>query len=269
MNPAVPTIEENLEKFGQDVFWLRGGDDWSEPWGGPETQWLYTILPRISSFLPADSILEIAPGFGRWTHFLQKSCQHLTGIDLNSKCIEACQRRFADLPHVRFCLNDGESLGVVPDESIDFIFTLDSLVHVERDVMESYLSQFPRVLRREGAAFIHHSNCGDYLRGPLVRAMVRVPLARRYVRRYRLFGVRQNHHWRAESVSAATVRSLCNRHGLKCLSQELINWREDYLNDCFSIVVRADSTMSSRDTKIVENYGFMEEVARAKVRARC
>jgi ubiquinone/menaquinone biosynthesis C-methylase UbiE len=262
----MPTVEDNIQKFGQNSSWSQGGDEWSEPWGGPERQWLDTILPRINPFIPVDSILEIAPGFGRWTYFLQSNCNHLTAIDVNRNCIEVCQRRFAESSHVRFYLNDGKSLEIIPDESIDFIFSFDSLVHVERDVIGSYLSQFRRILRRNGAALIHHSNCGEYLRNPLVRAMVKIPLVRRYIRRYKLFGVHQNYQWRAESVSAATVRSLSHTHALKCISQELINWQEDFLNDCFSIIVRADSERASPVTKIIENHGFMEEAARAKAR---
>jgi ubiquinone/menaquinone biosynthesis C-methylase UbiE len=263
----MPTVKRNISVWGRNSSWKRGGDEWSEPWGGPEAQWLNTILPRIQPFIPAESILEIAPGFGRWTRFLAKSCKRLIAIDLNRNCIEACKSQFADSPHVQFYVNDGRSLDAVPDESIDFIFSFDSLVHVDRDVMEAYLSQFPRILKRDAAAFIHHSNCGEYAKGPLVRAMLRVPLVRRYMHEHSLFGVRRIGGLRSENVSAATVRSLCRRHGLRCTSQELVTWCEDFLNDCFSIVVRADSGLGSQETILVENYSFMEEAARAKARS--
>src|SRR5439155_24508233 len=40
-------------------------------------------------------ILEIAPGFGRWTHYLKDYCENLWIVDRSSECIEACRQRFA------------------------------------------------------------------------------------------------------------------------------------------------------------------------------
>src|SRR4030095_8370524 len=45
------------------------GEEWSSAWGGSEAQWLGAIFLRIRAFIPTDTILEIAPGFGRWTNF--------------------------------------------------------------------------------------------------------------------------------------------------------------------------------------------------------
>jgi ubiquinone/menaquinone biosynthesis C-methylase UbiE len=260
----MPTLEQNLNHWGQSHDWRLQGDEWSEAWGGPELQWLHTVLPRIQSFIPTDNILEIAPGFGRWTRFLAPNCKQLIGIDLNRNCTEACKKRFADSPHAQFYANNGKSLEVVPPDSIDFIFSFDSLVHADLDVIDAYLSQFPRIMKKKGAAFIHHSNCGENFQRPLVRGMLRVPLLRRYIRTYSRFGIRENHHWRSENVSAEAVRRLCTRYGLKCTRQESVNWGEDFLNDCFSIIVPCGSVTCSHDTEIILNHEFMEEVARAK-----
>jgi len=40
--------------------------------------------------------LEIAPGHGRWTQFLQRLCQSLVAVDISEKCVEHCKTRFAD-----------------------------------------------------------------------------------------------------------------------------------------------------------------------------
>jgi len=54
------------------------------------------------------------------------------------------------------------SLAVAADRSIDLVFSFDSLVHAERDVIGGYLNEFARVLADDGVAFIHHSNTGAY-----------------------------------------------------------------------------------------------------------
>ena len=38
-----------------------------------------TIFPRIRECLPVGTILEIAPGFGRWTHYLKDYCNAAVG----------------------------------------------------------------------------------------------------------------------------------------------------------------------------------------------
>ena len=94
-----------------------------------------TLLPRLKSFVPASTILGIAPGFGRWTQFLRPLCSKLVLVDVSPKCIAACQRRFAGNEGIQYHVNDGQSLAMVADESVDFAFSFDSLVHVEAPVL--------------------------------------------------------------------------------------------------------------------------------------
>jgi 2-polyprenyl-3-methyl-5-hydroxy-6-metoxy-1,4-benzoquinol methylase len=257
---SVPSIEENITLWGSSSSWKHAGNEWSESWGSPEAQWNATVFPRIQKFLPADSALEIAPGFGRWTEFLHPHCEHLVGVDLNPNCIDGCRSRFAANPKLTFHQNDGRSLASVPDASIDFIFSFDSLVHVEADTLEAYLSQFRRIMRPDAVAFLHHSNFGAHLENPFLSTMNQVRGVRWLAHQSGL--LKRNRHWRAETVSASTVRALCERHGLRCVRQEIIVWGGDVLNDCFSTIALAGSTASECD--IVVNRGFMVEAAEAK-----
>ena len=50
-----------------DYEWIQAGEEWSEPWGGSAPQWFGSIFPRIHAYFPANTILEIASGFGRWS----------------------------------------------------------------------------------------------------------------------------------------------------------------------------------------------------------
>jgi ubiquinone/menaquinone biosynthesis C-methylase UbiE len=257
----VASIQENIQAWGHHYSWPRAGDEWSDLWGGPEKQWSGTVLPRIQDFLPTGTILEIAPGFGRWTRFLKDNCEHLIGVDLNDNCIGECRRRFGAEKKLEFFLNDGKSLHMIPDSSVDFIFSFDSLVHAESDVIEAYIAQFPRIMKSTGAAFIHHSNYAAYRACNLVMKLSEMPLIRRLFYHTGLFGYRPNDQWRAVTVSALRFRSICQSHGLTCIRQELVGWLSDYLNDCFSTIVRSNS---QADIVITENTSFMKEVAQIK-----
>src|SRR4051812_18318564 len=157
----MPDVEANLRQWDSEYSWPDQGDEWSAAWGGVDAQWHSTLLPRVGTFLPAATILEIAPGFGRWTNYLLGACDRYVGVDLSPASIEACRERFAGVGHAEFHVNDGRSLDVVGDASVDFAFSFDSLVHVEEDAIAGYVDELARVLSPSGLAFIHHSNLAE------------------------------------------------------------------------------------------------------------
>ena len=194
----MPTIAANAGRWTTHR-WVAQGDEWS-PGGtaaGTDLLWWRTLLPRIRRFVPARTVLEIGPGYGRWTNYLKSLCEHLVAIDVTPGCIDACRVRFAGDPHLEFHVNDGTSLDVISDHTIDFVFSFDSLVHAEADVLDRYIKQLPRILTPGGAAFIHHSNLGAFVDPRSQRV-------KRYV-------TRQN--WRAASMSARKLRQACRRAG--------------------------------------------------------
>jgi hypothetical protein len=174
-------------------------------------------------------------------------------VDPDPRCIEACRRRFVDDSRLIYHVNDGQSLSMIPDRSIDFVFSFDSLVHVSRETVEAYLRQFEGKLKDNGAGFIHHSNLGEYT----------FPIADRLPRRVREFLIKAKilarDHQRDREMTAGIFRSFCEAHGLKCVRQEAINWRGRWLIDCFTTFVRAGSKLESA-CKILRNPRFMREV---------
>ena len=256
MRSYMPSIEKNIEFWKQSYDWSGGGDEWSRNWGGPDMQWYATLLPRMQAFLPAKAILEIAPGFGRWTQFLRDLCETLIGVDLNENCVESCKSRFASSPNLQFFVNDGKSLPMVRDESIDFIVSFDSLVHVEADVIDAYLKEFRRVLTKNGVGVIHHSNYGNCLPTRPMRKFRRVLSKLAPINNL-------NPHWRAESMTAEKFADSCRRHDLQCISQEMINWDGNVLCDCISVFTNSQSEFRQSNV-ITKNRRFMKEAANAK-----
>jgi len=241
--------------------WKDAGEEWSAPWGTSAAQWFGAILPRIRDCLPTGTILEIAPGFGRWTHYLKDYCQELWIVDRVDECIEVCRRRFAADSHVRCYLNDGLSLSMFPDASIDFVFSFDSFVHTKREVVEAYLRQLGTKLKPGGKGFIHHSNLGEYASSPRERLPQTM---RKLLRKARILD--WEHH-RNPSMSADLFRALCLRYGLHCVTQELVNWRGRRLIDCFSLFTRSASD-ERRPTHIIRNPKFMREAALIRQKSR-
>jgi SAM-dependent methyltransferase len=241
--------------------WKEAGEEWSEPWGSSTAQWTGTILPRIRDCLPAGTVLEIAPGFGRWTHYLKDYCDELWAVDKSSECIDVCRRRFAGDPRIHCHLNDGRTLSMIPDKSVDFVFSFDSFVHTNRDIVEAYLRELRMKLKLGGKGFIHHSNFGEYVNTPRERlpAALAKPLIKVKILDWA--------HHRNPGMTAELFRTLCEQNALHCLSQELVNWRGRRLIDCLSLFVRTDSA-TKNGTKIVRNPNFMREAARIRRHSR-
>ncbi len=229
---AMADVDHNLSVWQGRWDWSTEGDEWSAWWGGTHALWHGALLPRIHAFVPAGTVLEIAPGYGRWTQYLKDQCDQLVIVDLTEGCIDACRRRFADSENIDYHVNDGRSLDMVDDGSIDFAFSFDSLVHAEADVLEAYAGQLARKLAPDGVAFLHHSNSAG-LR-PLLGATARLPEALR--RRLVGWGVAPDvYAWRAQSVSAACFAGSCRRAGLAVIGQERINWEHGpYLTDALT-----------------------------------
>jgi SAM-dependent methyltransferase len=264
----MPTIEQNRAEWVSPGSWAQGGDEWSGAWGDAETQWHATLLPRVRKFIPAKNIVEIAPGFGRWSQFLIGQADDYVGVDLTPKCVEACRERFGDSRHARFVVTDGLSLPTVADGSADFIFSFDSLVHVQIEVLAAYLREIARTLSPEGAAFIHHSNLGTFSPARLGLSKALGAAARKVRGSGRL--LRPAHlieweHWRDPSVTAEQVASIAASLGLACIGQELNNWGEaEEMIDCISVFVRRGSRRD-RPNQIVRNPYFMAEAHSAGV----
>jgi cyclopropane fatty-acyl-phospholipid synthase-like methyltransferase len=260
----MPSVEQNLELWNTTYDWSKSGDEWSSAWGGTDVMWQKSLYPRIKDLLPAATILEIAPGFGRCTAYLKNYCERLHVVDLSPRCIEACKQRFAGESHISYYVNDGKSLEMIPDNSIDFAFSFDSLVHVQAEVMEAYVQQLSKKLKPTGRGFIHHSNLGAY-RG--------TRLLGRYIRKiglgeaFKKKGLLIDPVWRGDDVTADKFAQYCSKNGLTCTHQELINWaNQGYLIDSMSTFTADKNRAAERVVK--SNPNFMREVEEFRTQAK-
>ncbi|MDR2529102.1 MAG: methyltransferase domain-containing protein [Synergistaceae bacterium] len=234
------SINWNYDLWNDVHEWPADGDEWSVAWGSQKAQWYGVLYPRIAPWLPAKSVLEIAPGHGRWTEFLIPLSEKYHGVDLSPNCADFCEKRFSEARHASFFTNDGLTLPMIEDRSCDFVFSFDSLVHVELDVLESYVHEVLRALKDDGIAFIHHSNAGEYL--DLYDE--NIP------------------GWRAPTVTASLVKNLIEQGGGYVWVQEKINWEVDECVDCLTLFGRR-----KRDNSyFLNNELFMLEAMLTKTR---
>jgi ubiquinone/menaquinone biosynthesis C-methylase UbiE len=154
--PGSNSVLENELKWNH-YSWERGENEWTQ-----SEQWKNSVIEHVMlANIPADHVvLEIGPGFGRWTRNLIEISRHLIVVDVTEKCIAHCKSLFADKNNVEFHVNDGRSLDVVADDSVDFVWSYDVFVHIEPLDIEHYLCEFRRILKDDGLAIIHHGVVG-------------------------------------------------------------------------------------------------------------
>jgi len=128
------------------------------------------------------------------------------------------------------------SLRGIADGYFDLVFSFDALVHVEKDVIQSYIPQILGKLTLNGVAFLHHSNLAAL-----------PPEA-------------GNVGARGHSVSADIVADIVKQAGGKVLVKERINWGAPHLGllDCLTLLAR-QGYPSTAPTIEIDNMRFMVE----------
>ncbi len=248
----MPTHEQNKHTWNDSYDWSRyQGDEWSARWGGPDMQWYWCIYPRIRRHLPAETILDIGPGFGRWTKYLLDHCQHMVLVDLSEKCIYGCRQRFGE-ERVSYRVGSGDSLAFLDDQSIDFCFSWEALVYCEFEAVQGYLTDLRKKLKDGGMAFLHHSNIGAYPGYFNLTKHVPKP-ARDFLKKRGLLDYDQ---CRGRTVTAENFAALARDLGFEIWSQELIPWGGKRLIDCFTTL---GLKASGKDTQVLEYPRFHKD----------
>ncbi len=155
-------IEQMRKAFGNHERWMtewKLGFDW-----GSHEAVVKRITPLLNKYIPyrVGSLLEIACGYGRATRILLPYCRQLYAIDLNQNCIDYCKSR-PEFIFSEFSVCDGVSIPF--DVPFNFVYSFDSLVHVDTQIIEAYVRQIGHLLVSGGVAILHHACAGDQGRG--------------------------------------------------------------------------------------------------------
>jgi len=212
MSKSKDLILQNIEEqkfWNNNEIWEEDGEEWSRSFGGTEKLWQGFIFPKIESYLKGVCI-EIAPGHGRMTSQLLSHFSKIYIVDMNENCIKRCKERFSASTNLSYHINDGMSLSSINDNSVDFVFSWDSFVHMQKFVIENYLSEISKKLRIGGVGAIHHSFLfgGDE------------------VRSFRNKQGRSN-------FTPDIFKHMSEQYNLEIIKQDIFKFNE--LHDCFSI----------------------------------
>ncbi|MGH9991094.1 MAG: class I SAM-dependent methyltransferase [Nitrososphaera sp.] len=187
------SVEDN--RYIWDTWdWSQRGDEWTGRAENPE-QWLKSVLDNVlyKYMEQGKEILEIGPGAGRWTEYLQPIAKRLVLVDIAPKCIALCKERFAGRDsNIEYHVIDGD-IDFIPDSSLDRVWSYDVFVHVNPSDTKRYIKSFSRILRPGGIAVIHHGSWGEYNgKAPGFRSRITAAAVAQFVRDAGLALVEQN-----------------------------------------------------------------------------
>ena len=107
---------------------------------------------------PADIVLDLGCGIGRVVRYVAPMCASVWAVDASEVMLGYARSRLAGLPNVRFAASAGTSVPEVPDDSVDVVYSLITLQHLEREDAFAMLRDLRRMLRPEGRAYITFPN---------------------------------------------------------------------------------------------------------------
>ncbi|MDT0275336.1 class I SAM-dependent methyltransferase [Blastococcus goldschmidtiae] len=107
--------------------------------------------------LPAtwDRVLDFGCGTGRLSQALAEHAAEVVGVDVSPPMLDKARSFDRSSGRVTFVLNQHPDLRAFPDASFDLVFTERVLQHLPPEALETYLTEFLRVLRPGGVAWVH------------------------------------------------------------------------------------------------------------------
>ena len=149
------------------------GDHWGDPSLSGVRYLLHRLRPgsksignlskvvknQLRPYVKPDSVvLEIGAGGGRWTQFLI-GAREVVVAELNPQFFRYLKKRFKDdQAKLRFYQTSGYELKGIDGESIDFVFSFGTFVHIDPEGIDEYLGEIHRVLKPGGNATLQYAD---------------------------------------------------------------------------------------------------------------
>lgn len=131
------------------------GLEWGDPEVSPPLRYIrdHFLQPYISS---ETTVVEIGPGGGRWTRYMLNAKQ-IYAVDYHQELLDELKSNF-DSARIIFLKNDGDNFPNVPNESVDFVFSFGTLVHLDIDIIDRYLKNIKPLLKPESNVVLQYSD---------------------------------------------------------------------------------------------------------------
>jgi len=157
---------EQWEKLGAtDPYWAvltnpktQGGKWDSKEFFGTGERAVIKLLKKFDALgkeLQFGSVLDFGCGVGRVSRALAARFRQVIAIDVSSSMLDEAQKANQHIGNIDFIHNIAEDLSIIPEDSIDCLYTTLVLQHMPKQRQVMYIREFCRVLRPKGILVMH------------------------------------------------------------------------------------------------------------------
>lgn len=153
--------QEQWEKLGEnDPYWAvltdpsKKGNKWSKAeffaTGTKEIEDILTKIQTLGLKVNFGTGLDFGCGVGRLSRALAGKFKQVIGVDISQTMLQEAKTVNDGLENIKFLHNTAVDLSIIPDQSIDFLYSNIVLQHMPKDRQIVYLKEFCRILKPEG-----------------------------------------------------------------------------------------------------------------------
>ena len=113
------------------------------------------LCPRIRR---TDVVMDLGCGIGRVARYVARCCGTLWAVDASERMLSLARERLEGLPNISFARSEGTGIPSIERGSVDFVYSILTLRHLEREDAFLLLRDVHRVLRPGGSAFFTFPN---------------------------------------------------------------------------------------------------------------
>jgi SAM-dependent methyltransferase len=138
---------------------LAKNDVYGIQWGDPEVVPPLTYVrdhflrPYLS---PNTTVVEIGPGGGRWTRYMLHA-RHIYAVDYHQELLNELSSNFRR-SNITTIKNRGDDFPGIPPQTIDFVFSFGTFVHLDLEIIDRYLESMKSLLKPESNVVIQYSD---------------------------------------------------------------------------------------------------------------
>ena len=150
---------EHLENYNQEETGLPYGYEWGNLDDPQDRFGNYQTVKQLlmDEINPDYTVLEIGALGGKWTQFILHA-KKVIAVDINDYFKDYLIKRFPEQENLEFYVSRGNELKGIVDNSVDFVFSMDTFTRVKEKYIWDYFKEISRVLGNNGTAVLHLPN---------------------------------------------------------------------------------------------------------------
>jgi SAM-dependent methyltransferase len=131
------------------------GLEWGDPEASAPLKFLRDryVIPYVNS---EHRGVEIGPGGGRWTRYLLGFAK-LYVVDYHAELLEELKKNF-NKANMTFIRNNGTDFPGIQEESVEYVFSFGTFVHLDEHLIEAYLENMRRILKPNANIVVQYSD---------------------------------------------------------------------------------------------------------------